>query len=89
MEAILFRLQCILIYLIYHKTNIQLRDQSGYGLGQWEEALQSNASSHWLSPYLEWPVQLQNIDYNIQDTMVATMKHMFKDPQVNKDQHGF
>ena len=25
-----------------------------YGLSQWEKALQSNASSHWLSPYPEW-----------------------------------
>ena len=30
------------------------RDHSGYGLGQWEKALHSNASSHWLSPYPEW-----------------------------------
>ena len=26
-------------------------DHSGCGLGQWEEALHSNASSYWLSPY--------------------------------------
>ena len=30
------------------------RDHSGYGLGQWEEALHSNASSHWTTPYQEW-----------------------------------
>ena len=26
------------------------RDHSGYGLGQWEKALHSNASSQWLNP---------------------------------------
>ena len=31
-----------------------IRDHSGYGLGQWEKALHSYASSHWLSPYPEW-----------------------------------
>ena len=31
----------------------RVKDQSGYGLGQWEEALHSNASSHWPSPYPE------------------------------------
>ena len=31
-----------------------IRDHSGYGLGQWEKALHSNASSHWISPYPEW-----------------------------------
>ena len=30
------------------------RDHSGYGLSQWEKALHSNASSHWLNPYPEW-----------------------------------
>ena len=30
------------------------RDHSGYGLGQWEKALHSNASSHWLSPYTHY-----------------------------------
>ena len=30
-----------------------LRYHSGYGLSQWEEALHSNTSSHWLSPYPE------------------------------------
>ena len=30
------------------------RVHSGYGLGQWENALHSNASSHWLIPYPEW-----------------------------------
>ena len=41
---------------IWFKTdaNSTLRDHSGYGLGQWEEALHSNAFSHWLSPYPEW-----------------------------------
>ena len=32
------------------------RDHSGYGLSQWEEALLCNASSHWPSPYSEWPL---------------------------------
>ena len=30
------------------------RDHSGCRLSQWEEALQCNASSQWLSPYPEW-----------------------------------
>ena len=30
------------------------RGHSGFGLSQWEEALHSNASSDWPSPYLEW-----------------------------------
>ena len=30
------------------------RDHSGYGLSQWEEALQCKASSHWPSPWPEW-----------------------------------
>ena len=38
-------------------TTIRPRDHFGYGLGQWEKALHSNASSHWLSPYLEWSLQ--------------------------------
>ena len=29
------------------------RDNSEYGLSQWEEALPCNSSSHWLRPYLE------------------------------------
>ena len=31
-----------------------IRDHSGHGLGQWEKASHSNASSHSLNPYLEW-----------------------------------
>ena len=30
-------------------------DHSGYGFSQWEKALHSNASSHWLSPYQNDP----------------------------------
>ena len=30
------------------------RDHSGYGLGQWEKVVHSNAFFHWLSPYPEW-----------------------------------
>ena len=30
------------------------RDHSGYGISQWKEALNSNASSHWLCPSPEW-----------------------------------
>ena len=33
---------------------IQYMDHSRYGLCQWDEALHSNAPSHWLSPYSEW-----------------------------------
>ena len=33
------------------------KDHSGYGFDQWEEALRSNASSHWLSPYPEWSLK--------------------------------
>ena len=35
------------------------RDHSGYGLSQWEETLQCNAFSQWLSPYPEWALQYQ------------------------------
>ena len=30
------------------------RDHSAYGIGQWEKALHSKTSSHWLIPYTEW-----------------------------------
>ena len=30
------------------------RDQSVYGLSQWETTLQCNVVSHWLGPYTEW-----------------------------------
>ena len=35
------------------------RDHAGNWLSHWEEALIHNASSHWLSPYLEWPLHTQ------------------------------
>ena len=35
-------------------SKVSIRDHSGYGLGQWEKALHSNASPLWLSPYPEW-----------------------------------
>ena len=38
----------------FKNTYIIPRNHSGYGLGQWEEALYSNAVSHWPSPYPEW-----------------------------------
>ena len=31
-----------------------IRNHPGYGLGQWEAVLHSNASSNWLSPYSKW-----------------------------------
>ena len=34
---------------IGHQGSSPCRNHSGYGLGQWEEALHCNASSHWLS----------------------------------------
>ena len=40
------------------EESIMIRDHSGHGLGQWEEALHSNASSHWLSPCPEWSLMI-------------------------------
>ena len=37
---------------------MRIRDQSGYGLSQWEETLQCNALSNWLNPYSECPLPL-------------------------------
>ena len=31
-----------------------IRDQSGYGLSQWETMLHCNSASQWLSPHPEW-----------------------------------
>ena len=50
-----------------------LRNQSGYGLSQWEEALLCNASSHWQSPYPVWslltnPLRIHNITTTKQST---------------------
>ena len=39
---------------------LQYRDHSGYGLSQWEKALHGDASSHWLSPYTEWSLNMIN-----------------------------
>ena len=39
------------------KKTRHLRDYSGYGLGQWEEALYSN-TSHWLSPHAGWSLHI-------------------------------
>ena len=63
MAAILCRSQCqqhyaisrnvsfssrwVLWSLMISNTFLLIRDHSGYGFGQWEEALHSNASSHW------------------------------------------
>ena len=33
---------------------VHSRDHYGHGLGQWEEALRSNAFSRWPSPYPKW-----------------------------------
>ena len=40
--------------LAWNKCVSICRDNSGYGLSQWEMMLQSNVVSHWLSPYPEW-----------------------------------
>ena len=40
------------------RESIMIRDHSGHGLGQWEEALHSNASSHWLSTCPEWSLMI-------------------------------
>ena len=39
-----------------------LRDHYRYGLGQWEETLLCNVSSHWPSPYSEWSLHNDGID---------------------------
>ena len=39
------------------KKTRHLRDYSGYGHGQWEEALYSN-TSHWLSPHAGWSLHI-------------------------------
>ena len=39
------------------KYVLKYRDHSGYGLHQWEVALQCNAYSHWRSPYPEWSLK--------------------------------
>ena len=36
-------------------------NHSGYGVGQWEKALHSNACYHWLSPYPEWSLQAKGV----------------------------
>ena len=51
MSAILFRPLCAEQELSFEEP---FRDHSGYGLSQWEEALLSNAFSHWPSTYPEW-----------------------------------
>ena len=33
---------------------VHTRDHSGYGLSQWQKALNGNVFSHWLNPYPEW-----------------------------------
>ena len=42
------------LYTSGSSQRLRHRNHSGYGLGQWEEALHSNASSHCPSPYPEW-----------------------------------
>ena len=42
--------------LVYANGWKHYRDQSGYGLSQWETALHCNGVSHWLSPYPERPL---------------------------------
>ena len=34
-----------------------------YGIGQWDKVLQSNALSHWLSPYPEWSMMSSPSEY--------------------------
>ena len=46
-------------------TETNSRDRAGYGLCQWEKAVHSNAPSHWLSPYPEWPRTVEYIPYRI------------------------
>ena len=48
---------------------------SGYGLGQWEEALHSNASSHWTSRYPEWFLN-QALTFNHRYDRVPRSKHI-------------
>ena len=43
----------ILCIYLGNKTIVLLMDHFGYGFGQWQKALHSKASSHWLSPYPE------------------------------------
>ena len=40
-----------------------ISDHSGYVLSQWEKALHSNASSHWLSTYPEWSLGNMSITH--------------------------
>ena len=54
----------IVIYILYNWKN-HIRDNSWYGLSQWEEALLCNAFSHWLSPYPEWDLLMCDISLHI------------------------
>ena len=35
----------------------QNRNQSGYGISQWETTLHNDVVSHWLSPYPQWSLE--------------------------------
>ena len=52
-------------------------DHSGYGLGQWEEALLCNTSSLWLSPYPEWLLCILLIWTMLFDPTISSKRDYF------------
>ena len=57
-------------------NNVVFRYRSGDGLAQWEEALHSKASSHWLSPYPEWSLGVvTNYDIRDKKSLIYTIKY--------------
>ena len=50
-EAPVYKVKISLCLSVCHHRGKFKDGRCRYGLGQWEEALHSNASSHWLSPY--------------------------------------
>ena len=53
-------------------------DHSGYGLGQWEEALLCNAFSHWPSPYPEWSLYWPATVFALAEIFLAATKQLYE-----------